>query len=538
MKTKLYKLKAVFIIAIINLLIITSMFAQSPEKMSYQAVIRNNSNALVLYTQIGMQISILQGSVTGTVVYSEIQTPTTNANGLVSIEIGGGAGFNTIDWSNGPYFIKTETDPAGGTNYTISGTSQLLSVPFALYAKTAENIAGGVVETDPVYNTSVAAGINASDINNWDNKISSEVDGSVTNEIQILSINYDTIRLSNGGYVKLPAGFSGNYNDLTNKPTNVSTFTNDAGYLTSFTEIDGDVSNEIQILSINYDTIRLTNGGYVKLPPSNAWSLIGNTGTVDGTNFIGTTDNVALNFKVNNEKAGKIDPSSKNTLFGYQSGKLLSSGTHNTSLGEMSMMNSTTSIGNTALGHSALYTNTTGYMNVALGREALYYNTTGYDNTAVGVGTMFLSTTGSRNTSTGHYSLFNNTTGSYNTAYGMYALSSNGTGNYNTAVGYQTLGSNRAGDHGTAIGTRAMGNINNSLTTFTNYNVAVGYEALRGSTNAAANTGNNNTAVGYQTLLNNTSGHENTAIGVFSLNTNTTGIANTAVGQNAFMRIP
>ncbi|HQI46747.1 MAG TPA: hypothetical protein PLC59_11890 [Bacteroidales bacterium] len=411
MKTKLYKLKAVFIIAIINLLIITSMFAQSPEKMSYQAVIRNNSNALVLYTQIGMQISILQGSVTGTVVYSEIQTPTTNANGLVSIEIGGGAGFNTIDWSNGPYFIKTETDPAGGTNYTISGTSQLLSVPFALYAKTAENITGGVVETDPVYNTSVAAGINASDINNWDNKISSEVDGSVTNEIQILSINYDTIRLSNGGYVKLPAGFSGNYNDLTNKPTNVSTFTNDAGYLTSFTEIDGDVSNEIQILSINYDTIRLTNGGYVKLPagfsgnyndltnkptnvstftndagyltsfteidgdvsneiqilsinydtirltnggyvklpPSNAWSLTGNTGTVDGTNFIGTTDNVALNFKVNNEKAGKIDPSSKNTLFGYQSGKLLSSGTHNTSLGEMSMMNSTTSIGNTAL---------------------------------------------------------------------------------------------------------------------------------------------------------------------------------------------
>ncbi len=113
MKTKLYKLKAVFIIAIINLLIITSMFAQSPEKMSYQAVIRNNSNALVLYTQIGMQISILQGSVTGTVVYSEIQTPTTNANGLVSIEIGGGAGFNTIDWSNGPYFIKTETDPTG-----------------------------------------------------------------------------------------------------------------------------------------------------------------------------------------------------------------------------------------------------------------------------------------------------------------------------------------------------------------------------------------------------------------------------------------
>jgi hypothetical protein len=90
-----------------------------------------------------MQISILQGSSTGTVVYTETQTPTTNANGLVSIEIGGGAGFSTIDWANGPYFIKTETDPTGGTTYSITGTSQLLSVPYALHAKTAESITGG-----------------------------------------------------------------------------------------------------------------------------------------------------------------------------------------------------------------------------------------------------------------------------------------------------------------------------------------------------------------------------------------------------------
>ncbi|MCD4710593.1 MAG: DUF1566 domain-containing protein [Bacteroidales bacterium] len=130
---------------LVAVLLTASVFAQSPEKMSYQAVVRNSSDQLVTDQAIGMQISILQGSATGTAIYVEIQAPTTNANGLVTLEIGNGevvsGDFTTIDWANGPYFIKTETDPttAGGTNYTITGTSQLLSVPYALHAKTAEN---------------------------------------------------------------------------------------------------------------------------------------------------------------------------------------------------------------------------------------------------------------------------------------------------------------------------------------------------------------------------------------------------------------
>ena len=120
------------------LLLTLSSFAQAPEKMSYQAVIRGANNALVTNQQVGMQISILQGS---TAVYEETQTPTSNTNGLVSLEIGTGTvisgSFTAIDWSVGTYFIKTETDPTGGTNYTITGTSQLLSVPYALYAETS-----------------------------------------------------------------------------------------------------------------------------------------------------------------------------------------------------------------------------------------------------------------------------------------------------------------------------------------------------------------------------------------------------------------
>lgn len=124
------------------MLLTAFVFAQSPNKMSYQAVIRNNSNVLVTSSTVGMRISILQTSPSGTAVYVETQSPTTNANGLVSIEIGGGTvvsgNFANINWANGPYFVKTETDPAGGTSYSITGTSQLLSVPYALHAKTVE----------------------------------------------------------------------------------------------------------------------------------------------------------------------------------------------------------------------------------------------------------------------------------------------------------------------------------------------------------------------------------------------------------------
>lgn len=126
-----------------------NVFAQAPQKMSYQAVIRNSSNAFVSSTAVGMRISILQATSTGTAVYVETQTPTTNANGLVSIEIGAGTAvtgtFAGIDWSAGPYFIKTETDPAGGTTYSITGTSQLLSVPYALSAASIANPTGLVV---------------------------------------------------------------------------------------------------------------------------------------------------------------------------------------------------------------------------------------------------------------------------------------------------------------------------------------------------------------------------------------------------------
>lgn len=119
------------------LFITFSMVAQVPSTMTYQAVIRDDSNELVTNSQVGMRISILSGSADGVVVYSETQTATTNQNGLVTTEMGIEAGFDAIDWASGAHYIKVETDPQGGTNYSITAVSPVLQVPYALYAHSA-----------------------------------------------------------------------------------------------------------------------------------------------------------------------------------------------------------------------------------------------------------------------------------------------------------------------------------------------------------------------------------------------------------------
>ena len=124
------------------ILLTTSLWAQAPQSFSYQAVVRGASNELVSNKPVGMKISILQGSEYGNSVYVETHSPTTNTNGLVSVQIGNGTklfgDFQKIDWAKGPYFVKTETDPIGGTNYSLTNVSQLLSVPYALFAANSQ----------------------------------------------------------------------------------------------------------------------------------------------------------------------------------------------------------------------------------------------------------------------------------------------------------------------------------------------------------------------------------------------------------------
>ncbi|MEI6347710.1 MAG: DUF1566 domain-containing protein [Bacteroidota bacterium] len=249
-------MKRIFTILAVIFLTAT-VWAQSPQKMSYQAVIRNSSNQLVVNHAVGMKISILQSTATGAAVYVETLTPTTNANGLINIEIGGGTGFDTIHWANGPYFIKTETDPTGGTTYTITGTSQLLSVPYALYAKTAEN------------------------------------------------------------------GFSGNYNDLTNKPvTNGSETKINAGTNVTVTGLGTTASPYV---------VNATNGGSMLAPSATiqaATNIIANSailnGIVNANGFLTTvvfewgltTSYGNTSFATQSPVAGNVDVPASSALTG------------------------------------------------------------------------------------------------------------------------------------------------------------------------------------------------------------------------------
>jgi uncharacterized protein (TIGR02145 family) len=117
---------------------------QAPQGFTHQAVIRDANNQLIIESSIGIKVSIIQGSTAGDIVYSETHLPVSNTNGLISFIIGHGTVvsgvFAEIDWASGPYFIETKADPTGGTNYTIEGTSQMLSVPYALHSKTVENV--------------------------------------------------------------------------------------------------------------------------------------------------------------------------------------------------------------------------------------------------------------------------------------------------------------------------------------------------------------------------------------------------------------
>ena len=113
-------------------------FAQIPQTFSYQGVVRDADNKLVADKQVTVSVQILQGADDGTAVYSETHEVTTNANGLMTFELGSkdAENFAKIDWSNAPYFVKTVAEFDGKQ---ISGVTPLLAVPYALYAAKAGN---------------------------------------------------------------------------------------------------------------------------------------------------------------------------------------------------------------------------------------------------------------------------------------------------------------------------------------------------------------------------------------------------------------
>ena len=166
---------------------------------------------------------------------------------------------------------------------------------------------------------------------------------------------------------------------------------------------------------------------------ANAWALLGNAATVDGTNFIGTTDNIAFNIRVNNQKAGRLS-SAGQTFFGYQAG-MSNTAAHSIGIGYQALYTNGSGDNNIAIGNVAAYDNSTGYQNVAIGSEALTNNTIGYNNVAIGERALFSNTSGNNNIAIGYWALQGDGNGVYNTGIGRYVLYQN-QGDYNTACGY------------------------------------------------------------------------------------------------------
>ena len=263
-------------------------------------------------------------------------------------------------------------------------------------------------------------------------------------------------------------------------------------------------------------------------PNSNDWSLTGNAGTVIGTNFLGTTDNVDLQFRANNLRSGLIGIASFNTLFGYAAG-LNSTGIINSYFGYGSGQTNTTGTGNTGVGYYSLLLNNTGTDNTAVGVQSLY-NATGSNNIALGTNAGYSISSGTGNTALGFWAInngSNTTTGTYNTAVGYHSSQSLVGGGFNTSVGFSTLVNNTAGSANTGIGTDALYYMG------TSYNTSIGTYALEGSATVASNTGLANTAIGFCAG----SGYSAYPVGGGTNNSKplTTGSYNTFVGYGSAM---
>ena len=244
-----------------------AVFAQSPTTFNYQAVLHDASGGILTNQEEEIGIALLQGSASGTEVFTETHSVTTNEFGLVNLQIGSvnTVDMETIDWSAGPYFIQISVDG------TVMGTSQLLSVPYALHVKTAETVENVTVDYGDVTNTPDLSNFDQDasddfdgDYNNLTNTpdlsgyLTSEVDGDATNEIQDLQLTGNILTITNNGTatdIDLSAYLDNTDTQLTDGEITA------LGYIKNADDADADATNEIQDLQLTGNILTITNNG-------------------------------------------------------------------------------------------------------------------------------------------------------------------------------------------------------------------------------------------------------------------------------------
>jgi len=473
------------------------LFAQAPESFKYQAVLRDAAGNVKANTAASIQLSILQGSVSGTLVYSETHSVTTNEFGLVNLTVGNGSSktgtIAAIDWSSNSYFLKVTID---GTDF---GTSQLLSVPYALYAKNAANGFSGSyndLTNKPTFATVATSGSYTDLLNrptfdgSWTSIAGKPTFASVAttgsysdllNKPTLFSGSYTDLTnkptLFNGIWSSLTGkpttisgygitdAFSGNYVDLLNKPTLFSgSYTDLTNKPLLFSGSFADLTSKPTTLTgygitDAYTKSNLQMSGQALVDAGNITSGIisvdrGGTGTGtltgvllgNGTNaFTGVTHSAANQYLRRNSANNAYEFGALANVAGSGNYNdltnrptLLDSITFSTATGFQALINNTnTGFSNTANGYQSLNSNTTGSFNTANGYQSLYSNTTGYSNTAHGNGALYNNTTGHNNTAIGADALIWNVVGSNNTVLGSRAGAANRDGSGNVFLGFE-----------------------------------------------------------------------------------------------------
>ncbi len=571
---------------LILILLTCKLFAQTQQYFQYQAVVRDANGVVLTNHTVNFKISIIPGSINGTIEYVETHNSLTNEFGIVLLQIGSGAQisglFSSINWGNSLHFIKIEVDPSGGTNYIEMGTTQLLSVPYALYAENAGNIptytggtginvTGTIITNDApdqIVNltqsgaTTITGSYPNYTISSTDNNstYSAGTGINVTDTIITNTAPDQTVTLTQAGATTI----IGTYPNFTISSTDLNTGTpggasktvqfNNSGSFAGDTALAWDNTNKRLGVGLTNPTGRVViKGSSTALPTEPLFEVKNKAGQTvfvvyeDSVNVFVNDDAIQSNrggFAVsgrNNSKAFTnkylyVTPDNskictKDTIKGFGV-ENLSSGVstsymklnpNNYLIGHQSGNSMTTGLFNCFLGYQAGKFNTVGYSNIFMGYKSGFNNINGQENIGMGVSSLYTNSSGNFNTALGTRSLFLNTTGSWNTAVGFEALNSNSDGNYNTAVGTQTLFSNSTGAWNTASGYQALYSNTTGI-----YNCAFGFKSLFSNL-----TGPDNTAIGYQSLYYNTNGALNSAIGYKTLYNNTSGYSNVANGNQA-----
>mgnify|MGYP000548150763 CR=1 FL=1 len=488
-------LKSALVVVFIWLTIDTS--AQSAyEGIRYQAILRDGSGSVISGQNVSLRMTIYQKGdlVNG---YIETHETFTNIMGLINLTIGNGIPiqntFSSINWgksTSNPFFIKIEFSDNDGNTFLTFGESQLLSVPYAMYAKNVENV--NDADANPlneIQDLSLSGNILEISMNSASTLIdlSPYLDNT---DAQVLSFGLDdTLHLTGGGKVYL-----GIY-DIDNRfKAHIAQYTLDQSALalrlqnlsdSAATNYSTGISNSA---SIQNDSARLNQAKNDLKNTQDSVSVLYSAAFKDSSStneiqnilinvsndslLISDGQGIALN-KLFEAASIAIDSledayndTNKNLFLGAKPNNLVkigaNSASNNVGVGTDALAANTSGSYNLGVGNGALYENTTGGYNIALGQEALSANKVGSNNTAIGRFALKQATVNG-NTAIGLESSRSNTTGRSNTSVGMFSLRSNKTGTGNSALGEGADVADTNLSNATAIGARAIVKASNTI---------------------------------------------------------------------------